>query len=603
MAFAFAVFRMKILRVCPAVLVFVFGFALSFILIESRMLLLRKSFMKVIPIVKLKGKPQLIPLGAPQAKPTLDSVLASIPQNFEQLIFEDNPLLVDADEDPLPALRCKRLEAFKVTALPGTNRTIISAVITRRRSTPSLKFFKAEWKKAWPDLDPRVATTYVDHSTMKGISTLAILYSSMVEALRCATDFTYFLVFKDSTLPADDVEFPGHLSSVLEEFDKLNGTGLLLGGEFWDLNQSSLICKSGRCNSTLSPINVPFSFDAIIFPKVAMSHVARRLEEALSKITHADMGKISVDFLQWCLWRDFRAGGFVPRDFLVKKREIHQAKSSPWNLRIRGERCDKIQAFKRTKSSASNRTFIAGVITLRAAPKHRVASFRKGWRRAWPDLEPTWFYTWRNPLSKRGLANMAGHYRIAVEALRCGGEFDYLLLFEDDGLPFEKAKFPEDLDVLLDTFDANDGSGLNLGGHDVSGYDEQDLMQWILPSRVGAIRAAQVFGSYAMLVPRKHLASFAARFERGLKAGRGEYLVPDKQNWACWRRNGGGGFVAAPLLVDHKPQTAYSFTWHKNSIRKYEGLREFWPAALEAKYGLAMLQQHQNLKPKQYNGE
>ena len=478
----------------------------------------------------------------------------------------------------LPAIRCKRVGAFKETVSNRSDRRFVSIVVNPRRNRAALELFRKEWEKVWPGLDPSVANTYVDHPSLTGIAATSVMYSSMLEAVRCTEDFDYVLVLQDYALPAPNAKFPDVLDSVLEEFDAANGTGLLLGGSFWrgaGPQETKKKCAEGRCIVGLQLVTAPFAFDGILFPKRAIQAVTDGFDRALSAMNSSLVYQVPASYMQWFYWKQFGGGAYVTDPHLLMRAPT-QAQDNSWKMDLPGERCKEVETFKRTVSPISNRTFLAGTITLPNAPKWRVEDFRQAWHRAWPELEHTWFYSWHNPFSKRGMANTAGHYRTAVEAIRCGGDFDYLMLFEDDGIPFEGAKYPDDLDRLLDTFEAHDGSGLNLGGHMVSGHNKVELYQTVLPKRLGLIRATQVYGSYAMLVPRKYLVPFAARYELGLSAAQGDALVPDKQNWKVWRSTGGGGYVTAPLLVDHRPRSTWSFTWHKHAIRKFEGKREWW---------------------------
>ena len=487
---------------------------------------------------------------------------------------------VSASEDvELPDFRCARIEAFKRTVSPGSKRTFVATVLTKRKRLQSLRHFREAWKEAWPELEPRVVTAYTDNEEMPGISTNAVLYTSMIESLLCGKEFDYLFVLQDFALPVEGIVFPRVLDKILDGFEERNGAGLLLGGEFWhnEEQQEALKCIESGCTVTLNKIKKPFFFHGIVYSRKHLEAVASRLDNGLEKMGYAEKFQITADYMQWPYWEGVAGGGFATDAYLVQKNEIEIPLTDRWDLELPTERCKNIGVFKRTVSPISKRVYLAGVITLKQAPEKRVSSFRQAWKRAWPELEHTWFYTWRHPFEKRGLANTASHYRIAVEALRCGGDFDYLMLFEDDAHPFEDARFPDDLDRALDTFEAKNGSGMCLGGHSVRGYKKKHLRMSVLPNRTGLIRASSAFGSYAMLVPRRFLPQFAQRYEEGLRSTEQYSYVPDVQSWSGWRTLGGGGFITAPLLVDHRPQSKWSFTWHKKARnRAFEGERTFW---------------------------
>lgn len=234
---------------------------------------------------------------------------------------------------------------------------------------------------------------------------------------------------------------------------------------------------------------------------------------------------------------------------------------------------DGSEAFEVATSPVSGRKFIAGVVTMRRTVESKLVAFEAEWRRSWPELNIAPFFGFQNHPSLRGMGNLAAMYRLCLSALQLKKPFDYLLIFEDDGVPYENTTWPYDLDLSLDSFDKADGSGLLLGGHHITGYNKDYLQKFILPSAPGSIRAKMAFGAYGMAIPRKFLKELACHYEVTLSKKSGESMSSDLDNWHLWNQLGGGGFVAAPLLVEHR-SNAFSFTW--NRFRGSDGVREFW---------------------------
>ena len=226
-------------------------------------------------------------------------------------------------------------------------------------------------------------------------------------------------------------------------------------------------------------------------------------------------------------------------------------------------------------SPDSGRRFIAGVVTMRQTMHSKLPSFRSEWKDAWPELSYQVRVGFRNSYAVQGLGALASLYRLCMDALGNEQDFDYLIVFEDDGKPHPNTTWPGDLDRVLDLFEEADGSGLLLGGHHIRGYDRSALRARVRTDGLTIVKARGGFGAYAMVVPKKYLAQLACRYESALNRKYSSRLVPDQENWFLWNNLGGGGFVAAPLLVDHS-QYAYSYTWKR--FRKFVMQRDFWNA-------------------------
>ena len=224
-------------------------------------------------------------------------------------------------------------------------------------------------------------------------------------------------------------------------------------------------------------------------------------------------------------------------------------------------------------SPGSGRRFIAGVVTMRETAHSKLEPFKRAWNKAWPELDFKYGVGFKNSHIVQGMGCMASIYRLCVDALRTSQDFDYLILFEDDGKPHNNTSWPRDLDRVLGLLEEADGSGLLLGAHNITGYDKHALRAKVHANGLTITKARGGIGTYAMVVPKKYLGQLACRYERALSKKKATALVPDKENWFLWNHLAGGGFVAAPLLVDHRKH-GYSYTWRRS--RKFEMQRDFW---------------------------
>lgn len=223
--------------------------------------------------------------------------------------------------------------------------------------------------------------------------------------------------------------------------------------------------------------------------------------------------------------------------------------------------------------SQSGRKFVAGVVTLRQTLRSKLGPFKKAWKEAWPGLNIRSYVGFRNSVALRGMGNLATVYQLCIDALRLQADFDYLLVFEDDGIPYSGTMWPRDLDQILDHFDRKNGSGLLLGGHAFKGYKKSRIQKLVTSKGPRVARVSEAFGAYGMLIPKKFLKHLACRYEAILALKSSEQFTSDVENWILWNNLGGGGYVAAPLLVNHNAQS-YSFTWGK--YRPLLIRRDFW---------------------------
>lgn len=220
----------------------------------------------------------------------------------------------------------------------------------------------------------------------------------------------------------------------------------------------------------------------------------------------------------------------------------------------------------------------------------RAEVFRAAWARAWPQLTIRFQASFFNDPSLRGLGCLVGHY-MALHHLfaNLGGNFDYVLMLEDDALPFEGTTWPgaggpNHLDAHLDELKRLGGSGLILGGHDFRGWNMSDVSPLLDTFFGGITRARSAWGSYAYVLPRKSAYAVLRHYRIHMDAAKpGERLLgPDDILWEKLEmlraRRGweGGGYVSTPLLVDHAPGISETWKRIKAIQRPWQGSNAWW---------------------------
>ena len=88
---------------------------------------------------------------------------------------------------------------------------------------------------------------------------------------------------------------------------------------------------------------------------------------------------------------------------------------------------------------------------------NRKARFFREWQRAWPGLKIEPQISVLNHPSLRGYGLFVAYYSCLYEAWHENDIYDYLIIFEDDAIPFDGTTWPSrstnDLDSRLDDFE------------------------------------------------------------------------------------------------------------------------------------------------------
>ena len=241
----------------------------------------------------------------------------------------------------------------------------------------------------------------------------------------------------------------------------------------------------------------------------------------------------------------------------------------------------------------NHRKYMATVLSLgldgisHGLDKSRLPKFMDAWARAWPGLSIHHQPTFMNHPDLMGYGVMAGYYFAVSQALiylhTHAATCDFLLIFEDDAMPFNGTTWPacgkkNDLDTKLDDLEAVGGTALVLGGHHFKEIDRLDAAAAASKPNGGITSASSAYGAYGFIMKCTTLESVAAHLHAHLQRTHGKTLCFEDLLWSAFSRSalgeGSGVHVSAPLLVDHAH--GYSATWNRTVTRPFEGNLMFW---------------------------
>lgn len=273
--------------------------------------------------------------------------------------------------------------------------------------------------------------------------------------------------------------------------------------------------------------------------------------------------------------------------------------SPPWGRRYSDLRCAVVQDFLGFRSAVpmitrgwNGRRYAAVVMSLPTEAgiygnQTRLKDFAKDWKRVWPELQVRRQPTFAQHHDLRGYGDFVGFYMALNHAIvDQSSAFDYLILFEDDALPSPNATWPSangpnTLDSMIDDFERVGGSALFLGGHMFKGFDREEARRASLREFGGVVPANWGTGSFAVVLPQ----TSAQFFFQGLtdtiktltiakKVSGIDITLWDLVNEHRRQGLGSGGYLATPLITDHRP--GWSATWQRMVSRPNEGRSDYW---------------------------
>lgn len=237
--------------------------------------------------------------------------------------------------------------------------------------------------------------------------------------------------------------------------------------------------------------------------------------------------------------------------------------------------------YKVFEAPVSRRKFIASVATMpHNGGPDRLTAFHAAWTEAWPGLHVRRQVNFRNAIGIKGFGVLAGVWQSLMEAMLSGLEYDYLLLFEDDALPFANTEWPSHPNSVFEThlgeLERRNGTMLQIGGHCFKWKSRNDHpMPYIAHAWFG-------WGAYAVVIPRKVVPLLESKLFGVLETKSksenpvDEYLWTFVEEITRTHKDTSGGYIAVPRLVDHRAPGYVSST-HQVALRyDFEGHPDLW---------------------------
>lgn len=213
--------------------------------------------------------------------------------------------------------------------------------------------------------------------------------------------------------------------------------------------------------------------------------------------------------------------------------------------------------------------FYASVVTI-PGDGDRLADFYDQWGKKWPSLKINRHYCFKHNHKYRSLGVFACVYQILNNVN--SNDYDYMLFFEDDGIPFPDTNWPYDLEVRLDEMERQGAEMLLMGGHaiigDVKSLRKKNLTDYLIH------RVRDSSGAYGFVIKANTADRLSKAIEKELIRKKNSKSGIDHYLWNVYKRK---GRISVPLLVDHRHGVSNTWGTGKNiPTRKFEGKRDFW---------------------------
>lgn len=206
-----------------------------------------------------------------------------------------------------------------------------------------------------------------------------------------------------------------------------------------------------------------------------------------------------------------------------------------------------------------------------AGDDHRYNDFIERWSKAWPSMSFNKQYCFNHSPKFRSLGLFACNYLALNNFLDLHGssKYDYVLVFEDDGVPFPDTTWPGDLNERIDLMEKQGAEMLIMGGHAVYGHRSHSLRGDEM-----LYTATDTSGSYGFMIKASTVRKVIDEFGKELSRKKDSQSGIDHYLWKIFGKR---GRISVPLLIDHRH--GESHTWagtKKPPTRDFEGRRDFW---------------------------
>lgn len=194
-----------------------------------------------------------------------------------------------------------------------------------------LKDFTKDWKRVWPQLQVRRQPTFAQHSDLRGYGDFVGFYLALNHALvDQGSAFDYLILFEDDAVPSPNATWPSvggpnTLDSMIDDLERVRGTGLVLGGHmFRGFNADEARVKAVREFGGVVSADWGTGSFAMILPRSSVRFFFQGLTDTIKNLTVAK--KVSgIDITLWDLFEEHKrsglgSGGFISTPLITDHR-------------------------------------------------------------------------------------------------------------------------------------------------------------------------------------------------------------------------------------------------------------------------------------------
>jgi len=194
-----------------------------------------------------------------------------------------------------------------------------------------LKDFTKDWKRVWPELQVRRQPTFAQHNDLRGYGDYVGFYLALNHALvDQGNAFDYLILFEDDAVPSPNATWPSvggpnSLDSMVDDLERVRGTGLALGGHmFKGFNGDEARMKAVRHFGGVVSATWGTGSFALVLPQSSVRFFFQGLTDTIKNLTIAK--KVSgIDITLWDLFEEHKrlglgSGGYASTPLITDHR-------------------------------------------------------------------------------------------------------------------------------------------------------------------------------------------------------------------------------------------------------------------------------------------
>lgn len=234
--------------------------------------------------------------------------------------------------------------SFCAPAVSKTSgRRFIAGVITLKETIGTrLSAFRASWENVWPELHVKAMLCYRHNISIRGYGVLSCMYQLLEYATYYDEDYDYLLIMEDDARPHKNATWPtgdkeNDLDFMLDEFEKRNGSGLILGGHHVKgYDKTKLFNKVLPKGKGIIKATYARGAYGMMIPRTHLSILREYYSKTLRRKYNTNMATDSEDFHAW---RRYGNGGYVAVPLMIDHQSTWSATWGRVNIQsIEGRR-------------------------------------------------------------------------------------------------------------------------------------------------------------------------------------------------------------------------------------------------------------------------